>query len=160
MQHVECNKCVFISSRLIYSLLAWRRERRTTRNELDVSDHTVFLLLFFSQYDPFYDYIVTVFVSFWLACVFVHPVSSKAKSLWCRTKGTKCKNRMEAWNCRWALWGLWRDRDHYPLHKASTNDKDGGKILFCVLRWKCVSKKPLVRCVCFCHWLWERWGLF
>lgn len=45
MQHVECNKCVFISSRLIYSLLAWRRERRTTRNELDVSDHTVFFVV-------------------------------------------------------------------------------------------------------------------
>lgn len=63
MQHVERNKCVFISSRLIYSLLACRRESRTTicigvwRNDVDVSYHIVFL-----HYDPFYCYIATVFL--------------------------------------------------------------------------------------------------
>lgn len=75
MQHVERSKCVFISSRLIYSPLAWRWERRTTiYNELDVSDHTVFavqsfLLLHWDCFCYFFGLYV---------CVFVHPVSSKS----------------------------------------------------------------------------------
>lgn len=148
MQHVERSKCVFISSRLIYSPLAWRWERRTTiYNELDVSDHTVFavqsfLLLHWDCFCYFFGLYV---------CVFVHPVSSKslcgAVLGWLNTK-----NGMEAWNCRWALWGPWHDRVqmHYPLHKASTSDKDGEKkMFFCVLRRKWTSKKPLVQCICF-----------
>lgn len=73
MQHIECNKRVFISSRLIYSLLSWRRERRTTicigvwRNELDVSDRAGLFL----QYYPFYYYIVTVFVAATVCVVLV-----------------------------------------------------------------------------------------
>lgn len=92
MQHVECNKCVFISTRLIYSLLSWRRERRTTicigvwRNELDVSNRAVFL-----KYDPFYHYIVTVFVSFRLVCVFVHPYRAKQSLCGAGIRGLKTK---------------------------------------------------------------------
>ncbi len=128
MQHVERNKCVFISSRLIYSPLAWRRERRTTIcNELDVSDRTVFCSAIL--------FITTLWLL--LFCFFglylcVCTSCFKQKSLWCWTEATEYKNGMEAWNCRWALWGPWLDRVqmHYPLHKDSTSDIDGEIFFF------------------------------
>lgn len=153
MQHVECNKCVFISTRLIYSLLSWRRERRTTicigvwRNELDVSNHAVFL-----KYDPFYHYIVTVFVSFWLVCVFVHPYQAKQSLCGAGIRGLNTKMgwkpEIAADLCEGcATWSkciilVIRPRPMIKMEK---------KYFFCVLRRKCASKKALVRCVCFCH---------
>lgn len=153
MQHVECNKCVFISTRLIYSLLSWRRERRTTICMESGEMSLMYRIVLFFAVRPFLSLHCDCF---WLVCVFVHLYQAKQSLCGAGLRGLNTKMG-------------WKPEIAADLCEGS--DAAGSKCIIlsirprpmikmenfffcvCVLRRKCASKKPLVWCVCFCHLL-------